>query len=98
MFNIFALHRNADAFGSDVEVFRPERWERIRPGWSFIPWSGGAHHCPAHQLALFWISYTIARMVSEYKDVVNMDTSEEYKEVLKLNMEHENGIKVKLIR
>jgi cytochrome P450 len=28
--NAWALHRNADIFGSDVDEFRPERWLGLR--------------------------------------------------------------------
>lgn len=27
-----ALHRNKEVYGEDVEEFRPERWDSIRPG------------------------------------------------------------------
>ena len=31
--NIYCANRSKDVFGDDVEDFRPERWEDLRPGW-----------------------------------------------------------------
>jgi cytochrome P450 len=96
--SVYTMHRNSDIFGPDVESFRPERWQDIRPGWNYLPFGGGARHCPARQLALFWVSYTIARMAIEFKEIHNKDSVEEYVENLRLNMESLNGVKVGLVR
>jgi len=98
LWSIYTMHRNPDAFGPDVESFRPERWQDIRPGWNYVPFGGGARHCPAQQLALFWVSYTIARMAMEFKDVQNRDPELQYVECVKLVMESANGVKVGLVR
>lgn len=45
--NFFTLHRDPSIFGPDPEVFRPERWTQVRPTWEFLPFGGGARHCPA---------------------------------------------------
>jgi hypothetical protein len=50
MWSVFSMHRKPDIFGADVDLYRPERWEEIRPGWNYLPFSGGARHCPAQQL------------------------------------------------
>lgn len=97
-FNIYVLHRSPEVFGPDVEACRPERWEHIRPGWSFLPFSGGARHCPANQLALFWLSYTIVRLVMEFEMIENTDPVMEYEAMHKLNMENKNGNPVRLTR
>jgi cytochrome P450 len=94
----FTMHRDPDVFGSDVESFRPERWQDIRPGWNYLPFGGGTRHCPAQQLALFWVSYTIARVAIEFEELRNRDPEDEYKESLRLNMESLNGVKVGLVR
>jgi cytochrome P450 len=47
------MHRGPVVFGDDVEDYRPERRESIRPGRSYLPFGGGARHCPAQQLTLF---------------------------------------------
>ncbi|KAF2205339.1 cytochrome P450 [Delitschia confertaspora ATCC 74209] len=93
--NFFALHRNP-AIYENPEEFRPERWERIRPKWDYLPFGGGARHCPAQQLALFWVGSTLVRMVLRFKEIENRDPVIEYVENLKLNMESLNGAKVGL--
>jgi cytochrome P450 len=94
----YAMHRNPEAFGADVDSFRPERWQDIRPGWNYTPFGGGARRCPAQQLALFWVSYAIARLALEYQEVESVDAVDEYVESLKLVMESFNGVKVRLIK
>lgn len=95
--NFFTLHRDSEIFGPDPEDFRPERWADIRPTWEFLPFGGGARHCPAQQLALFWVAYTLVRMLMEYREVRNEDNTEEFVENMKLNMESYNGAKVSLV-
>jgi cytochrome P450 len=45
LYNIYAMHRNKDVFGDDADDFIPERWERLQPGWSYLPWNGGPRVC-----------------------------------------------------
>jgi cytochrome P450 len=95
--SFYTLHRDPDIFGPDAEDFRPERWTEARPTWEFLPFGGGARHCPGQQLALFWVAYTMVRMLLRFEDIRNEDTVEEYVENMKLNMESENGAKVSLV-
>ncbi|KAF2033258.1 cytochrome P450 alkane hydroxylase [Setomelanomma holmii] len=98
LWSVYTMHRNPEVFGDDVDAYRPERWQSIRPGWHYLPFSGGVRHCPAQQLALFWVSYAVARMAMEFKEIRSVDPVEEYVENLKLNMESGNGVKVALTR
>lgn len=95
--NFFTMHRDSSIFGPDPEAFRPERWTHVRPTWEFLPFGGGARHCPAQQLALFWVAYTFVRMLLVYSDIKNEDEVEEYVENMKLNMESHNGAKVSFL-
>ena len=97
-FDLYTMHRDPSVFGPNVEAYRPERWENIRPFWNYLPFSGGARHCPGQQLALFWTSYTVVRMAMEFKELQNRDPVDEYVENLRLNMESANGVKVALVR
>lgn len=94
--NIYSLHRS-EVYAPDPDRFRPERWEDIRPAWEYLPFGGGPRHCPAQQLALFWVAYTVAKMAKVYKELRNMDSTEEFIESMKLNMESLNGARVKLV-
>lgn len=39
----FVLHRKAEVFGPDVEVFRPDRWDSIKPGrYEYLPFGSGS--------------------------------------------------------
>lgn len=45
--HMFSMQRRKDLFGDDADVFRPERWLEpgFRPGWAFVPFSGGPRVC-----------------------------------------------------
>ncbi|PVH95533.1 cytochrome P450 [Periconia macrospinosa] len=94
--NIYSLHRS-EVYYPDPEAFRPERCETIRPTWEYLPLGGDPRQCPAQQLALFWVAYTVVKMAMIYKEVQNHDPVEEFVENMKLNMESLNGARVKLI-
>ncbi|KAF2750981.1 cytochrome P450 [Sporormia fimetaria CBS 119925] len=98
LLNFYTLHRSPTVFGPDPESFRPERWVDARPGWEFLPFGGGARHCPAQQLALFWVGYTLVRMLLAFEEVRNMDEVEGFVERMKLNMESERGARVSFVR
>jgi cytochrome P450 len=31
-YQVWAMHRRKDLYGEDAEEFKPERWEKLRPG------------------------------------------------------------------
>ncbi|PNY22929.1 Cytochrome P450 [Tolypocladium capitatum] len=45
MYNLYAMHRDERVFGRDPEAFVPERWKDLRPGWAYLPFSGGPRIC-----------------------------------------------------
>ena len=50
---VYAMHRRKDLYGSDAEVFRPERWDPNEDnevslkniGWGYLPFNGGPRVC-----------------------------------------------------
>jgi cytochrome P450 len=40
-----AMQHREDIWGADVEEFKPERWERCRVGFEFMPFGAGARKC-----------------------------------------------------
>jgi len=52
VYNVSGLHRRNDIYGKDVEEFRPERWEFLRVGWEFLPFSGGPRICIGRESTL----------------------------------------------
>jgi cytochrome P450 len=53
-FSIYALHRLPEYFGEDVNVFRPERWAEINPGWAFMPFHAGPRRCLGRESRRFF--------------------------------------------
>ncbi|KAI1382718.1 cytochrome P450 [Hypoxylon trugodes] len=59
----YALHRNPEVFGDDVETFRPERWDSIKPTqWEVLGFGGGNRACLGQQKATIEASYVLARL------------------------------------
>lgn len=72
-YEIYAVHHNTDFWGPDAKVFRPERWENVKPYWNFIPFGGGPRTCPAQQLVGTEVAYVIVRMVQEFARLESAD-------------------------
>ncbi|KAK8122617.1 cytochrome p450 alkane protein [Apiospora sp. TS-2023a] len=94
----YALHRDPDVFGSDVEVFRPERWDSINPKqWEFLGFGSGNRACLGRQKAVIEASYVLARLAQEIEGLTSAD-SREWKGEMKLTCKSANGCKVKVGR
>ena len=48
--SLYAMHRRKDIYGADAEDFMPERWEKLRPGWEYLPFNGGPRICLGRKL------------------------------------------------
>ncbi|KAL8911653.1 MAG: hypothetical protein Q9171_003213 [Xanthocarpia ochracea] len=93
--SLYALHRRKDLFGEDADIFRPERWETLRPTqWSYMPFSGGPRVCPGQNLALTEVAYSLVRILQAFKTIENRDPVVEFVEVYKLTTDSKNGAKV----
>lgn len=44
-YTVWSMHRRKDFFGDDALEFKPERWEKLRPGWEYLPFNGGPRIC-----------------------------------------------------
>ncbi|KAL8635483.1 MAG: hypothetical protein Q9228_007030 [Teloschistes exilis] len=71
--SLYAMHRRKDFFGEDAEVFKPERWEKLRPGWEYLPFNGGPRICIGQQFALTEASYTTVRLMQEFREIESRD-------------------------
>jgi cytochrome P450 len=94
--HLYSMQRRSDLFGVDADVFRPERWLEpgFRPGWAFVPFSGGPRVCIGQNMALFETMYVVVRFVQEF-DLGRRD-GEEWKEKLSITCIGLNGCKVGL--
>jgi cytochrome P450 len=90
------MQRRADLFGSNADVFRPERWLEpgFRPGWAFIPFSGGPRACIAQNFAQTQTMYVVVRLLQTF-DIERKDF-EEWREKLSITCTGLGGCKVGL--
>ncbi|KAG9245264.1 cytochrome P450 [Calycina marina] len=95
----YAMHRRKDIYGPDADIFRPERWapeEGLRPGWGYLPFNGGPRICVGQQFALTEASYTIIRLLQEFKGLENRDDGP-WVENLALTLSVDGGVKVAMV-
>ncbi|QQK45243.1 Cytochrome P450, E-class, group I [Penicillium digitatum] len=95
IFSVYTMHRNAEIYGSDADEFRPERWENIRPGWAYLPFSGGPRICIGQQFALTEAGYTITRIMQNFEKIETRDP-DPWTEDLRSTLSNANGTKVAL--
>ncbi|KAG8526450.1 uncharacterized protein KY384_000043 [Bacidia gigantensis] len=90
--SLYALHRRQSVFGADANIFRPERWEGLRPPhWSYIPFGGGPRVCPGQNLALTEVAFAIVRIIQNFKSIINRDPVLDFVEVYKITTDSGNG-------
>lgn len=95
-YSTFVMHRRPEFFGPDADFFRPQRWEHLRPGWEYLPFNGGPRVCPGQKFALTEASYTVARLLKEFKGMVSLDEAD-WREQLTLSLTLNNGVPCVLI-
>lgn len=95
MFSLYTMHRDPEVFGVDAHEFRPERWEKIRPGWAYLPFNGGPRVCIGQQFALTEAGYTTVRLMQEFEKIDSRDPNP-WVEELKLTLSSANGTQVSL--
>ncbi|KAH7090760.1 putative P450 monooxygenase [Paraphoma chrysanthemicola] len=68
-YHTYSMHRRPDIFGADAHVFRPERWLEpgFRPGWAYIPFSGGPRVCIGQNFALTEVGFVVTRLVQLFE-------------------------------
>lgn len=93
MYSVYTMHRRTDIFGEDADEYRPERWEKLKPGWAYIPFNGGPRICIGQQFALTEAGYTTVRILQEFEAIENRDPKP-FEEALTLTMASFNGTKV----
>ena len=97
LYTVYATHRSKKYYGPDAEVFRPERWETLKPSWEYLPFNGGPRICVGQQFALTEASYTLIRLLQEFSALESKDPRP-WAEGLTLTLCSKNGVKVVLKR
>lgn len=95
MYSVYTMHRRQDIFGADADEYRPERWEKLKPGWAYIPFNGGPRICIGQQFALTEAGYTTVRIMQEFEGLESRD-SKPFEEALTLTMASFHGTEVGL--
>jgi cytochrome P450 len=72
-FSTYVMHRRRDLWGEDADEFVPERWESVRPGWSYVPFNGGPRLCIGQQFALTEAGFVIVRLLQRYDTIEGLD-------------------------
>ncbi|KAK3336856.1 cytochrome P450 [Cercophora scortea] len=68
-YSTWHMQRRKDTYGPDADEFRPERWDNLRVGWEYAPFSGGPRICIGQQFALTQIAYTLYKFFNTFKAI-----------------------------
>lgn len=96
MYSVYTMHRRQEIFGPDADEYRPERWEKLKPGWGYIPFNGGPRICIGQQFALTEAGYTVVRILQEFGGIECRD-ERDFEEGLTLTMASFHGTWVGLV-
>ncbi|CAG8008810.1 unnamed protein product [Penicillium olsonii] len=94
-FSVYTMHRDPAVYGADADEYRPERWEKLRPGWAYLPFNGGPRICIGQQFALTEAGYTTVRILQEFERIESRDPNP-WVEDVKLTLSSANGTQVSL--
>ncbi|EME38452.1 hypothetical protein DOTSEDRAFT_57536 [Dothistroma septosporum NZE10] len=90
---LYCMHRNRAYWGEDADLFMPEQWEIVKPGWNYLPFLAGPRMCLGYQSAINTASFITIRLVQHLKAVRPAD-DQPWREELGLSMACAAGVKV----
>jgi cytochrome P450 len=95
-YHSYSLQRRPDIYGADADQFRPERWLEpgFRPGWAYIPFSGGPRVCIGQNFAITEAMHVVVRLVREFE--IEVRDHEAWREKFRLTCTGDGGCKVGL--
>ena len=96
MASMWGLHQDKDIWDEDAAEFKPERWDKLKPVWTFVPFLGGPRTCPAQQMVLTQEAYVVARFAREFERIENMD-DHPWTEARRIGFQSKYGVQVRLI-
>lgn len=85
--------RNPEYWGHDANVYRPERFEGLKPFWEFVPFSGGPRRCPAQMMVMTEGAYMLARLLLQYRRVEARDMNP-YTALMRIGPSNKTGVLV----
>jgi cytochrome P450 len=86
-----------DIWGPDAAEFRPERWEKSRPLWNYIPFLGGPRMCPAQQMVLTQYALVLVKMMRKFGKMESKDPEIRFVEEHKITKQSRNGVMVSFV-
>ena len=95
MASMWGLHQDKTIWGEDVVEFKPERWQDMKPIWTFVPFLGGPRTCPAQQMVLTQEAYVLARFAQTFEKIENTDPNP-WTEARRIGFQSKYGVKVSL--
>lgn len=96
-YSAWTMHRRPDIFGANAADFNPERWATARPGWGYIPFSGGPRVCVGQAQALLSTTYIITRLMQVFERIESRD-DRPFVEDISLTLGNFNGLHVALVK
>jgi cytochrome P450 monooxygenase len=91
------MYRDPDYWGSDVDDFRPERFEGLRGTWNFLPFGGGPRRCPAQMMVQTEAAYMLVRLARIYSRIEPRDSAP-YTGVMRIGPSNKTGVQVALYK
>ncbi|RMZ80057.1 hypothetical protein DV738_g3095, partial [Chaetothyriales sp. CBS 135597] len=82
VYQVYSMHRREDIWGPDAHLFRPERWEIMRPRFEYLPFNAGPRICIGQQFALTETSYVLIRLLQSFSEIKAANPGEVWTENL----------------
>lgn len=60
------MHSDSEVWGPDTQNFVPERWDKLRPGFNYLPFNAGPRICIGQQFALAETAYVVVRLLQKF--------------------------------
>ncbi|KAI9845407.1 MAG: hypothetical protein M1837_004885 [Sclerophora amabilis] len=95
-YSVYVMHRAKEYWGDDAKEFKPERWEKARPQFTYLPFNGGPRICIGQQFALTEVSYVAVRLLQRFDKLENLDTDPVVRHNLTLTNSSGTGVKIRM--
>ncbi|KAL2010635.1 hypothetical protein VTN00DRAFT_6442 [Thermoascus crustaceus] len=96
-FNVYAMQRSMATYGPDAAVFNPDRWNGLRPGWSFVPFGRGPRNCLGRDVAMDQVKFVTVRLLQTF-EMLEPKEHRPWREKLTLTCCSKDGVKVEMRR
>ncbi|KAF7197749.1 Cytochrome P450 52A8 [Pseudocercospora fuligena] len=70
---LWTMHSDPEFWGPDADQFIPERWERRKLGFEYLPFNAGPRICIGQQFALAEVGYVTVRLLQEFDGIDGKD-------------------------